>query len=317
VTLAGLAGALALASPASAADEVGVAQTAWFWQRLAPSVVSPEPSNVPAGDLAVAADASGAATKQSYVQLDLSTIPARATLDALAVTLSVDPAATNVTAAPPALTACPVTGVWSSGVEGDWAARPAHDCTTSSPGVYDATAQTYRFDLMALAPTWLAATNRGFAIVPGASTPGAPFQVSLLGQPAVSVDYTVPAAPAPTAPVVRPAAPAAAPVVPAPVPQPAPYAPAPALSGVTSDDALPAESSPAPRRPVVAAPARRSVRAGVSIPLAAEGAPSAAFLLALLAGGAALAGTAVLVAEDSLTPATAIARRRAARVATL
>jgi hypothetical protein len=261
---------LALTVPAHASTgtvDLLVDSSAWSWRTL----TGLEPSNVPAGDLAVQYDGqSGPPAKASYLRLDLAHLPAGTTASALQLVLPLDPSVSQDASTAP-LVACPLKGRIVPGAGVDPAKEPAEDCTHPVAGVYDAKAAAVSFALGPLAQEWLAGTNNGVVVRPdpAAALPAVlPFQLVFQGPGAVTATLTteVPDAPvteAPTAAVDEPTAPAVAlppalpggvPQVVAPTVQPAPavaVAPQPAPQ-------VPPAAAPVLRAALVRAPARAS-----------------------------------------------------------
>lgn len=244
---------LLAAAPAHAAEdrELVVDAAAWSWRRVVPAGQPvEEPSNVPAGDLAVAYDGrpDAPAAKATYLRLALGDLPAGARPAGLQLVLPLDPSVDQDAGAAP-LVACRLTGAFTPGEAVDPAAQPAEDCTGAPRGVYDASAGAVSF----VFPTADDVTGLGVVVRPdpAAALPDVlPFQLVFRGPAEVVGRLTVqlaPDAPAPLGPeplpvaTVPPAAPVAVlpsmPLVPAagapqqPVPE---VAPPPAAAPVTA-----------------------------------------------------------------------------------
>ena len=245
---------LVLTTPAHAATtDLLVDSSAWTWRTL----TGLEPSNVPAGDLAVQYDGQpGAPAKATYLHLDLSAVPAGTTATGLSLVLPLDPSVDQDASTAPVV-ACPLKGRIVPGSGVDPADEPAEDC--SAPVVGVAKDGAVRFDLTRLAATWLTGANNGTnngtnnGIVvrpdPAAALPTVlPFQLVFQGPGAVTATLT---APDPVAVVDEPVAP----VDPG-VPEAPGVAAAPALPGVVPPVMPPAlVSGPQPAPAVVAPPA--------------------------------------------------------------
>ena len=278
---------------ASAAEvKLPVEVAAWFWddQQDDTSAASTprQLSGVPDGDLAVAITTGAGqaaevqpnepndpaddetqkrSNKESFLMWDLSAYPEGSIVEKFLVTLFVDPAGRNAAlpavevpgqparAGPPKINACrPLVG-FGEGEGVGYVSKPALDCRDSFSGSYDATTNSYTFDITVYAQDWIDGLidNRGIGIRPEVDEDD-PFQLTFLGPAKVltlaeiipgELEEEIPdLAPVPDvgsdsdfsgggtttfepAPVVE-IAPAPAPA-PAPVANPAPVAPKPAV----------------------------------------------------------------------------------------
>ena len=197
------------ASPALAAatsSTVEVDKAAWSWRKTVPVPGLPvsEPSQVPPGGLAVAADGDvqGRPAKATYLHLDLSAIPTSALVSTLTLTLPLHPDAESSGADGARLVACALLDDFRPGEATDPAAMPKDDCTGAPEGTYDDKAGAWVFDLSALASTWVAqpGTNAGVVVRPApdyALPEGAPFQIVFSGAAKVRAELAYDVLPAP------------------------------------------------------------------------------------------------------------------------
>lgn len=253
---------LLTAAPALAAEEqrpLAVDSAAWSWRRVVPAgQPAGEPSNVPAGDLAVAFDGRPDAgpAKATYLRLALGDLPAGTTATALTLVLQLDPAVQQ-DATTSAVVACPLKAAFLAGEGVDPSTEPAEDCAQARPGSYDATAGTVSFPLTSLAVDWLSgAPNLGVVLRPdpAAALPTVlPFQLVFRG-PATVVGRLTAVLP-PAAPVLAPA--------------PLPFEPGPAPAPVAQLPSLPLVPAPAPQAPVPAVVPLPTTAAPVAVPVAA------------------------------------------------
>jgi hypothetical protein len=288
------------AAPAEAAQVDAVSlvvdRSAWTWRHPVPAPGLPveEPSQVPAGDLAVASDGDpgGRPAKATYLRLDLTPLPAAAEVSALSLSLPVDTAAQSVVPDGVRLVACRLLADFTPGEGTDPATAPKEDCAGAPEGRYDAAAGTWSFALATTAQQWALdrGSNHGVVVRPApdyALPDGVPFQIVFEGaaQVRAALSFTVPA-PAPDVQAVTPpdatggTAVAAPPSVPlsagsAPLGDLAPPA-APAL-------AAPPAAAPAAAAVVPAAAARPRPTASATTSPGALAALGAAVLLHLLA----------------------------------
>ena len=178
---------VAVSSPAWASVDrtvaLSVASSGWSWNP--PGAVPVPASSVgAAGDLLVgyAGDSGGAPSAETYLQLDLSAIPAGGSVASIPVMLTLDAAAHNVQPTNNALVACLTAGDFKPG-EGTAAAdQPKDDCSVSSTVVYNETAGTYSFDAAAFLDSWKQAGVANVVVRPPVGytlqSQDSPFQVS-------------------------------------------------------------------------------------------------------------------------------------------
>lgn len=273
VAVAGLVAlpVLLSAQPALAAEQdivLAVDASAWSWRRIIPAGQPVgEPSNVPAGDLAVAFDGRPDAppAKATYLRLALGGVPAGASVTSLLLVLPLD-GSVDQDATAARLVACRLAADFTGGEAVDPSVQPKEDCTSAPAGVYDATSKSMTFALTSAAVDWLSGVaNTGVVVRPDptAAVPAvAPFQLVFQGASAVTGRLTVSV---PTSPVGPELAPAPAPFVPGPDPfagSPAlPFFPAPAPAPpafVPPLVPLPTTAGVAPRPAPAAAPVLRS-----------------------------------------------------------
>lgn len=299
-TLVLLALHVAPAHAATTTTDLLVDSSAWSWR----TVTGLEPSNVPAGDLAVQYDGQADPAKATFLHLDLSSLPAGATTTGLTLVLPLDPAVDQDASSAPVV-ACPLKGALVPGNGVDPAKEPAADCAHPIKGGYDAKAGAVGFALGALAQQWLTGPNNGIVVRPdpAAAVPGVlPFQLDFQGAGAViaRATVTVPdAAPEPTQGSTSPQPvpqPPALPVVVPPLPLPT-AEPVPAPSVV---------AQPQPSAQVVALPVART-----TVVRAAGRASATGFALATALGALLLALVGWSVGEGGNTRAFARAERRA------
>ena len=273
--LLGASAPVLLAVPAALAAEqqrsVGVDASAWSWRRVVPAGQPVgEPSNVPAGGLAVQFDGrpDAAPAKATYLHLALGDLPAGSVASGFTLVLPLDPANTgDATTAP--LVACVLAKPFVTGDGVDPASEPTEDCTHGVPGVYDPVGKAVSFPLTNQVSLWLAGQpNNGLVVRPdpAAAVPTvAPFQLTFTGAKTVQglLSFT-----APTIGVNPPADDAPPPYVPsyvagpalAPVPGfvPGPTAIQPPVPVAAPAVVVPVEAAPAQGAPVVLAPVVRS-----------------------------------------------------------
>lgn len=314
------AGCLSVASIAGASPggrhAVPIAATGWYFKDTVEQVGLPtdpsageEPTNVPSGDLAVAADGRDATTKETYVALDLSGLPSGANITSLRLTLSLDKASAQQGGDEHALLACRPKTPFASGPDQDWSGKPTDDCSAAPPSHYSAGDRRYDFDLTSQAITLASPSSTGIGIVPAPIKLPVqqPWQL-VFRRVTVTVAYTAPAAASSTTTSTNPTSGAKA---------------GGTSSGTGSGGAsgggisLPSGSLPSG--------ASTSSTGGDDAPPVVAGAPStsssesqvttqalviptsqnlpAGFLLALLAGLAAAAGLAVLLTERDVSSA--------------
>ena len=309
----------ALAVPALAvatsSDEATaqVASSAWFWKHVASAAGTPadplsaqEPSQVPAGDLAVAADVQGQPTKETFLAFDLGGVPSQAQLTSVSLRMPLDPAATQMGQTQQSLRACVPTAGWPSGAGNDWSRKPNENCDVQTKMSYDATTSTYTFDLGALADALLAPDATGVAIGPAPTTAAAASPYQLVFKPATAVTlavaWTLPASASAT--TGSPSQPTDARVV-----APVPVSPVVGPSVVT----MPATPSQLPVVAGDAKPVHVARAATAAFPVPSPDALPGGFLLAVVAGALVIAALAALLHESGAEPADVIVRLRAAR----
>jgi hypothetical protein len=210
---------LAAAPFAHADDAVSVKpkalQSNWFWYQQAQRAEGtglealPEPSGVPAGDLAVAYTPGGTPqgadepSKETLLAFDLSGWPKDASVSSFSFTLKVDGPA-QVKTSQPDLIACLPQGLWSNGAGDPYVEKPAIDCSTSisATGRYDAGSTSYTFSIPAIAQRWISDVNTGVSIrqaTPKSGDPQ-PFQLTFTGANTVTATASyLPAVPVPPA----------------------------------------------------------------------------------------------------------------------
>jgi hypothetical protein len=293
------------AAAAETADPV-VVQAAWYWADqtviVGPEVLHPpaQLTGVPAKNLAVAykGEENGAPDKVSYLAWDVSMIPAGSTVSRFEFTIAVesDPAVTQATPPDYKLVACGAIGDFAPAEAGSFADKPADDCSSVAPGVYDATKKTWTFDVAPYADLWAKGDPpSGIGILPDPKSE-VPFQVVL--EPAdtvkTSVEFT------PPAPVAVPTTePDVNPILP-PAQQPTYYAAPPAVPNTAPVPV--AQPAPTPAPPVVAISEPRQVAPvarGITFP-SKSGLPAAFWGGALAA--IALLGSASLMLGDATVP---------------
>ena len=182
-------------TPAAQASEdqraLAVDASAWSWRRVVPAGQPlGEPSNVPAGDLAVQFDGQpGAApAKATYLRLALGDLPSGTVASAMTLVLPLDPSVSQDGSSAP-LVACRLAAPFVTGEGVDPAKEPAEDCSGAPAGSYDAVGKTVSFTLTPLVQKWLSgAPNDGLVVRPdpAAAVPAVlPFQLTFLGAKAV------------------------------------------------------------------------------------------------------------------------------------
>lgn len=287
VALAGALGVPVLlgAAPAHAATDVELVAdaSAWSWRRLAPAPLPvSEPSDVPAGALAVAFDGQpGTASKATYLRLALDALPAGTTLSSLSLVVPLDLAASDDPATSPVV-ACRLAADFPQGEGLDPSVMPEQDCTGAPVATFDEAASALVVDLTSAGTSWLSGVaNTGIVLRPPvdvAAPDVLPYQLVLGGATTVVGRASV------TLPVSTPVAP----VEPAPLPpveafQPDVAAP-PVLPGVVLPPPAPAPVE-APQAAPSAAPVPQAVApVVVRRPLAAVGASASGLAVALLGG---------------------------------
>jgi hypothetical protein len=187
--------ALLAAAPAAyaASGTPHVSQTNWFWQQqqsdiggsgVAPPAPAPDPT-VPTGDLAVAGPTTKqGADKESYVEFDLSAIPAGATLSSFTITIPLDQKARQgfVPGPLPPVVACAVTTSWVGGTgAASFSGKPADDCSQPIPGTPATGGKAYSFSITSIAQRWLGpdGINTGVALTDDPTNKTKAYQVVL------------------------------------------------------------------------------------------------------------------------------------------
>ncbi len=280
--------AVAYAGPTDASGETArtltVDAAAWSWRRIVPpGQPVGEPSNVPAGGLAVQFDGRPDAppAKATYLRLALGDLPEGTTALGLTLVLPLG-AGQDGTGKP--LVACSLPSPFVVGEGVDPATQPTEDCTAAPVGTFDPVGETLAFDLTAQAKTWLAgAPNNGIVVRPDptvAFPDATPYQLTFTSAKAVTgllratlpVTAAVPdeAAPAPVeqpGPVLAPQPGyASGPVVSGPVaaPMPVPAAPAQVPPAVAPVPAVPSAVVPAAAPTVLSRAPFRASQSGLA-----------------------------------------------------
>ncbi|MHB1712403.1 MAG: DNRLRE domain-containing protein, partial [Acidimicrobiales bacterium] len=199
---------------ASVTTTVLVTQSNWFWSGQATNIggtgISP-PSpltdpTVPAGDLAVAGpQQNGQPSKESYLEFDVSAIPAGSTITSFTISLPVDPNGTNFapigSQAP--IVACTPTNNWSEGPGAQsFSGKPKDRCATSAPKVTTRNGgKIYTADIAPIAQQWVqpGGNNFGVAITDDPQNTSTAYQAvfgpaTAIAQLTASVTYSPPAA---------------------------------------------------------------------------------------------------------------------------
>lgn len=239
-TAAGALGLAALpvvccAAPALAATDapraVTVDTAAWSWRTIVPAgAPATEPSNVPAGDLAISYDGRPDAppAKATYLHLALGDLPRGTQVTNLLLTVPVDAANQQQDASTAVVVACRLKASFAPATGADPSTMPAEDCSDAVKGVYDAASSSFSFLLTGFAAAWAAGEPNDGVVLrpdPAAAVPTVlPFDVVLKGPAAIrgALSAVLPAVPVQE----QPQPPAEQPYVPAPE-----AAPPPAISG--------------------------------------------------------------------------------------
>lgn len=272
------------------ARTAGVATAVEGWHELSPlSPLPAPPREFPEDTLHIGVDV-GRETAQTFLSFELTSLPAGAAIDGGTLTLPVagaDAGTSNPQTAE--MVACLLTEPPVAVERGAAEERPAFDCATSSPAVFqdEGGKQAFSVDLAPLGALWSAGTvNHGVALVPTPEgrNPIASWRIALYakestapGAAPVTATVSYPdssAAPAPPAQAAAPPAPAPATATP-PLP-PGAFAPAllpsvPQESGLTAATSLPPELLAG----AVGAPPPPAVGVTTPLPVAAPaGAPA-------------------------------------------
>lgn len=252
------------------APEALLTQSTWYWQGEVSGIPStgaapqtiPDPT-VPSGDLAVGGpEQQGQATAETYLEFDVSAIPAGSTISSFKISLPVDPSSQNLVPAGtvPPIVACAPQETWS-GAPGPqpFGQKPSEHCDSSAPKVTSSDrGKTYTVDVASIAGEWVSSgQNFGVAITNDPSNTTTAYQVafgpsSAIGNLQATVEYVPPASGLGASSGVIPAAVGTSGTEPS-----APAAPAvgatPSLLPVTSEPAsAPATAAPAQAAPSVA-----------------------------------------------------------------
>ncbi|MHB8437883.1 MAG: DNRLRE domain-containing protein [Acidimicrobiales bacterium] len=185
-------------------------QSTYFWREQETNVggsgVSP-PSpvtdpTVPNGDVAVAGpEANGQPDKETYLEFDVSAIPAGSTVTSFVVTLPVDSSGQNFTptATAPPIIACLPQNSWSGNTGGQsFSGKPADTCATNAPKfTSNDGGKTYTADIASLAQSWIDGINTGVAVADDPSNTSTAYQVvfgpaASITQLTASITYTPP-----------------------------------------------------------------------------------------------------------------------------
>jgi hypothetical protein len=189
-------------SPVAAGDatspvttQVLVTQSTYFWQGQpgaqnvgGMSVASPAPvtdPTVPTGDVAVAGpEVNMQANKETYLEFDVSAVPAGSTVTSFVVTLPVDQSAQAETFTPttmtPPIIACTPQGAWSGGANGAQAlaGKPKDTCATGAPTFASKDGgKTYTADIAPIAQNWITGINTGVAVADDPTNTSTAYQV--------------------------------------------------------------------------------------------------------------------------------------------
>ena len=215
----GLASALMLTvfSPGAQsqpAPQVSLTQSTWYWQAEvaagtgvavpgSPPPIVPDPT-VPSGDLAVSGpEQQGNAPKETYLEFDVSSIPAGSTISSFKFSIPVDPAAQSLVPAGtvPPIIACTPEVSWS-GDPGPQppTQKPTDHCNPAAPKVTSTdNGKTYSVDITSIANSWVASggQNFGVAITDDPSNASTAYQVvfgpaSAISKLQATVDYVPP-----------------------------------------------------------------------------------------------------------------------------
>jgi hypothetical protein len=201
-------------APAQTSAGVPVTGGSWYWQEQVGSVEPPSGTpvppvappgalptpDVPSGDFPVSV-VGGQPDKESFFQLDSSSIPAGSTVSSLVLTLHEDAAGGNLSADTATIEARAVTGFMASGDQGKpWAGRPQYDTTGPAAAGKRAADGSWTFELAPIAARWANGelSNNGIALVPAAPQQGQTYEVVWFGPggatpPTVAGSFTPPA----------------------------------------------------------------------------------------------------------------------------
>lgn len=195
------------------APQVSLTQSTWYWQDEVAAGTgvavpgSPPPSipdpTVPAGDLAVSGpEQQGNAPKETYLEFDVSSVPAGSTISSFKISIPVDPSAQYLvpagTVAP--IIACTPQVSWSGGPGPQPPTqKPTDHCDPAAPKVTSSdNGKTYSVDIASIANTWVSGgQNFGVAITDDPSNGSTAYQVAFGPASAISkmqatIDYVPP-----------------------------------------------------------------------------------------------------------------------------
>jgi hypothetical protein len=178
-------------SPVAAGDtsspqittQVLVTQSTYYWREqaqaqnvggtnVAPPTGGLTDPTVPTGDVAVAGpEVNNQTDKETYLEFDVSAVPAGSTITSFVVTLPVDPSPQAQTFAPPntapPIIACTPQGAWSGGANGaqSFAGKPTDQCAPDAPKFASKDGgKTYTADIASIAQGWITDINTGVAV---------------------------------------------------------------------------------------------------------------------------------------------------------
>ncbi len=202
---------LSTGAQSQTAPQVSLTQSTWYWQGEVSGVPStgaapqtiPDPT-VPSGDLAVGGpEQQGQAAAETYLEFDVSAIPAGSTITSFKVTPPVDPSAQNLVPAGtvPPIVACAPQQSWS-GAPGPqpFSQKPSDHCDSSAAKVTSSDGgKTYTVDVASIAGEWVSSgQNLGVAITDDPSNTSSAYQVAFGPSSAINnlqatVEYVPPA----------------------------------------------------------------------------------------------------------------------------
>ena len=190
--------------------QVSLVQSTWYWQGEAsgpggltlPQTV-PDPT-VPSGDLAVGGpEQQGHAPAETYLEFDVSSIPAGSTITSFKISLPVDSSAQSLVPAGtvPPIIACSPQQPWPAAPGPQPSAqKPTDHCDTGAPKVTSSDGgKTYTVDIASIATGWVSGSgqNFGVAITDDPSNASTAYQVvfgpgSAISNLQATVDYAPP-----------------------------------------------------------------------------------------------------------------------------
>jgi hypothetical protein len=175
--------------------QVLATQSTYFWQGqvgaqnvggtdVAPPAPVTDPT-VPTGDVAVAGpEVNGQTNKETYLEFDVSAVPAGSTITSFVVTLPVDQSSQAQTFTPPntqpPIIACAPNGAWSGGANGaqPLAGKPSDTCATDAPTFKTKDGgKTYTADIASIAQGWVTGVNTGVAVADDPQNKSTAYQV--------------------------------------------------------------------------------------------------------------------------------------------